>query len=181
MTRTTTDVRRVGLSEAILYPVKSISAVEADDLVPLIPTLLAAARYLVRSETEARDLTQATLEIAIRQLHQLRDPAKLRPWLLTILTRESRRLRRRLRDLVSIEPHVRDLHEADSADGSSLGLRQAVAVLAPRMRAAIVLHHMVGLTVAETASAMGVSENTVKSELKAGLRRLREDLDDRVV
>jgi RNA polymerase sigma factor (sigma-70 family) len=180
VTRTTTGIHHVGSSEVILYPVKSISAIEADDLVPLIPTLLAAARYMVRSEAEARDLTQATLEIGIRQLHQLRDPAKLRPWLLTILTRESRRLRRRLKHLVAIEPTVRDLHDGDSADGISLVIRQAIAALAPKMRAAIVLHHMVGLSVSETATAMGVSENTIKSELKAGLRRLREDLDDQV-
>ena len=42
------------------------------------------------------------------------------------------------------------------------------------MRTAVVIHHMVGLSVAETASAMGISENSVKSELKVGLERLRE-------
>ena len=37
------------------------------ELVALAPTLLAAARYLVRSEADAADLVQATLEIAVRR------------------------------------------------------------------------------------------------------------------
>ena len=37
---------------------------------------------------------------------------------------------------------------------------------------------MAGLSVAETATALGVSENTVKSQLKTGLARLREALGD---
>jgi len=34
------------------------------------------------------------------------------------------------------------------------------------------------LSVRQTAEALGVSENTVKSELKVGLARLREELTD---
>ena len=46
------------------------------------------------------------------------------------------------------------------------------------MRAAVVLHHMVGLPVRDAASALGVSENTVKTQLRTGLARLREALED---
>jgi DNA-directed RNA polymerase specialized sigma24 family protein len=37
---------------------------------------------------------------------------------------------------------------------------------------------MVGLSVRETAAALGVSENTAKARLKTGLARLREWLDE---
>ncbi len=57
-------------------------------------------------------------------------------------------------------------------------MRAALAKLPRRIRAAIALHYLAGLTVPETARAMGVSENTVKSQLKTGLERLREDLGD---
>lgn len=172
--------RPIGSGEAVVRPAVVV-AVGAEDLVPLIPTLLAAARYLVSGDAEARDLTQACLEIALRRLHQLRDPEKLRPWLLTILAREAMRLRRRLRRVVAFDPVVHDLQAPAPApsDERDLAVRQALAGLPRRMRAAVILHHLVGLTVAETAGAMHVSENTVKSELKAGLRRLREGLDDR--
>jgi RNA polymerase sigma-70 factor (ECF subfamily) len=151
------------------------TAIREADLVALAPIVLAAARYLVRSEADATDLAQATLEIGWRHRDQLRDTARLRAWLLAIETREAFRLRRRLRSLVSLDGHVVEAPVAGpSAD--DLEVRLAVAKLPERMRASVVLHHMVGLSVADTAEAMRVSENTVKTLLRLGLARLREVL-----
>ncbi len=145
------------------------------DLVALAPVVLAAARYLVRSEADATDLAQATLEIGWRHRAQLRDPARLRAWLLAIETREAFRLRRRLRSWVSLDGHVLEA-PAVGATADDLEVRLAIAKLPERMRASVVLHHLVGLSVADTASAMRVSENTVKTLLRLGLARLREVL-----
>jgi RNA polymerase sigma factor (sigma-70 family) len=46
----------------------------------------------------------------------------------------------------------------------------------PRQRAAIVLRYYQDLTEAQTAEAMGCSVGAVKSQVSAGLRRLRETL-----
>ena len=145
------------------------------ELVALAPALLAAARYLVRSDADAADLVQATLEIAVRRRAQLRDPASLRPWLLAILSREAFGLRRRVRNLISLEGSVIEVPVAGTSD-DDLAVRAAVAQLPTRTRAAVVLHHMAGLSVAETAEAMGVTDNTVKTLLRLGLARLREVL-----
>lgn len=150
----------------------------AESLVALIPTLLATARFLVKDESEARDLVQTTLEIGFHRLSQLRDPGKLRPWLLAIQAHEAARVRRRLGRLVSLESHVQEIGVGPSPDDRTFTLRQALERLPIRIRTAVVLHHMAGLSIAETAHAMGVAENTVKSELATGLRRLREGLDD---
>lgn len=148
------------------------------EVVAMAPTLLAAARYLVRSEADAQDLVQATLEIAVRHRAQLREAGSLRAWLLAIETREAFRVRRRLRSLVSLDGHgvieVPAVHDGPSDD--DLAIRAAVAKLPERMRAAVVLHHMAGLSVAQTAEAMRVSENTIKTLLRLGLARLREVL-----
>ncbi|MDP2350507.1 MAG: sigma-70 family RNA polymerase sigma factor [Chloroflexota bacterium] len=145
------------------------------DLIALAPTLLAAARYQVRSEADAADLVQTTLEIAVRRRGQLRDPSRLRPWLLAIETREAFRLRRRLRSLVSLDGRVVEIAVRGPSD-EDLAVRLAVAKLPPRMRAAVVLHHLAALPVTQTAEAMEVSENTVKTLLRLGLARLREVL-----
>lgn len=148
------------------------------ELVAMAPTLLAAARYFVRSEADAQDLVQATLEIAVRRRSQLRDRGSLRAWLLAIETREAFRLRRRLRHLVSLDGHavleVPAPHAGPSDD--DLAVRAAVGRLPERMRAAVVLHHMAGLSVAQTAEAMAVSDNTIKTLLRLGLAKLREVL-----
>jgi DNA-directed RNA polymerase specialized sigma24 family protein len=41
-----------------------------------------------------------------------------------------------------------------------------------------VLHYLADLSVANVARTMGISENTTKGHLKAGLVRLREELRD---
>jgi RNA polymerase sigma-70 factor (ECF subfamily) len=150
----------------------------AVDLAAFSPLLLATARAIVMNDVEAEDLVQTTLEIALRHRDQLRNPDALSSWLLTIETREAFRLVRRLRRLVRLDPDVAELASAGGDRTDAIVIRHALAGLPRRTRAAVVLHHMVGLSVFETGQALGVSENTVKSQLKTGLERLRRELGD---
>jgi len=140
------------------------------------PDLLAVALSIVFDLDEAEDLVQVTIEIALRRSEDLRASQSLLPWLLRIETREAFRLKRRLRRVVRLgwqQPPERA--SAEDTPGS-LEVRDALRRLPPRIRAAVVLHHMTGLSVADCAEALGVSENTVKTQLKRGLALLREDL-----
>jgi RNA polymerase sigma factor (sigma-70 family) len=142
------------------------------------PVLLAAARAITFDAVEAEDLVQTTFELALRNVHQLKDPAALRSWLLTIQTREAFRVVRRLRRSLGLRGAVVEVpvHPVSSTD--SLVIRDALRTLPPRMRAAIVLHHMAGLTVPQVARALDRSENTIRSQLRIGLQRLRKALRD---
>lgn len=142
------------------------------------PVLLASARALVRNESDARDLVQTTFEIATRRSSDLRDPTALRSWLLAIQLREASRWRRRLARLVRLSPEVTDISISPGPDADVIALRAALPKLPPRARSAVVLHYLADLSVADVARAMGISENTTKSHLKAGLARLREELGD---
>jgi len=142
------------------------------------PILLAAARALLRNEADARDLVQTTLEIASRKAGDLRDPAALRAWLLAIQVREAFRLRRRLAHLVRLSPDIVEISPSPGPETDVIALRAALAKLPPRSRAAVVLHYLADLSVANVARTMGISENTTKGHLKAGLVRLREELRD---
>jgi len=150
----------------------------AQDIARHTPVLLASARALMRSENEARDLVQSTLEIATRKAGDLRDPAAVRSWLLTIQVREALRLRRRLGHLVRLTPEIAEMPMSPGPDSDVIALRAALPKLPPRARAAVVLHYLAGLPVSEVARAMGISENTTKGHLKVGLARLREELKD---
>jgi RNA polymerase sigma-70 factor (ECF subfamily) len=142
------------------------------------PMLLATARALVRNESDARDLVQTTLEIATLKSSDLRDRAALRSWLLAIQVREAFRLRRRLARFVRLSPDVMEISISPGPDADVIALRTALPKLPPRARSAVVLHYLADLSVADVARAMGISENTTKSHLKAGLARLREELGD---
>jgi RNA polymerase sigma-70 factor (ECF subfamily) len=136
--------------------------------------LMATARSLLGYRGDAEDLVQTTFEVAIRHISELRDESAIWSWLVTIETHEAFRWRRRLsRSLLKSQDLSRQfVHDSST----SLELRDALSRLSPRIRTAVVLHYMADLTTAQTAMAMGVSENTVKTQLKTGLRQLKEAL-----
>jgi RNA polymerase sigma-70 factor (ECF subfamily) len=142
------------------------------------PLLLAAARAIARDESEAEDLVQTTFERALRAGPTIREPRAIRAWLLTVQTREALRVVRRLRRTLRLDPAIHELPIGGPETSASLELDEALGRLSRPIRAAVVLHHMVGLSVRETAEALGVTENTAKARLKAGLARLREYLDE---
>jgi RNA polymerase sigma-70 factor (ECF subfamily) len=142
------------------------------------PVLLAAARAILLDDVEAHDLVQATFELAWKHRQSLRDPGAARSWLLTIQAREAFRWRRRLARFVRLEGGLVETPAAALSAADSVAVRDALRTLSPRVRAAVVLHHMAGLPVAEVAGALGVSPNTIKTQLRLGLARLREELGD---
>jgi len=76
------------------------------------------------------------------------------------------------RERVSAE--LPDFAVVDSHRGDTTALVALLATLPAGMRTAVVLRYVEGLSVAETAAAMGCSEGNVKSQSARGLDRLRE-------
>lgn len=81
------------------------------------------------------------------------------------------RLRRR-RDHVGLDGF--DLAARDVDHDALLDLRAALADLAPGQRRVVVLRHLWGLSVEETAAELGIAPGTVKSQTADAVRRLRE-------
>jgi RNA polymerase sigma-70 factor, ECF subfamily len=142
------------------------------------PVLLAAARLITMDEAEAQDVVQITFEIALRRAHTLREPGSLKAWLLAIETREAVRRVRVMRRFLSFGSQVVEIVVPDQPHDDLLALRDGMRALPRRVRAAIALHYLEGYSVRETAATLGVSENTIKTQLKKGLARLREELRD---
>jgi RNA polymerase sigma factor (sigma-70 family) len=116
-----------------------------------------------------------TMVSAWERIGTLRDRGALRPWLLRIAARHALARRRRSAPdhalLEGVQPTT------SGADPDRIALAQALDALPPRIRACLSLHYYVGLSVAETATAIGISPNTVKYHLKTGLERLRTALE----
>ena len=66
------------------------------------------------------------------------------------------------------------VHESLS---TTIVVRELVASLPPRQRAALVLRYYVGMSVAETAAAMGCAEGTVKALAHRAIGALRASLE----
>lgn len=79
--------------------------------------------------------------------------------------------RSRRRESLMAEPPERAAGGADPAD--SLAVRRALAELAPRQRAAVVLRYLEDLPVAEVAALLGITEGTVKSQTARAIQSMR--------
>ena len=132
------------------------------------------AYLIVRDRLDAEDIMAETLITAWRKGPELRDPAALRPWLLKIATNKALSLRRGNARTVRFADDV-EFHGPDSTNplATSMALSSAVADLPAEMRAAIVLHYYADLPVDEVARVLGKRPNTVKSQLRVALERLR--------
>jgi RNA polymerase sigma-70 factor (ECF subfamily) len=154
--------------------------------------VMATLRRLCRSRHDAEDVFQETAARVWRHLPgraELRNP---RAWLMTVAYR------------AFVDARARRRHHPPEAVGDSAGdsvidpvdtrvgppdraaertetcdrVHAAVAGLPAAVREVVALHYQGGLTIAQTAAAMDVSEGTVKSRLNAALRRLREALEE---
>jgi RNA polymerase sigma-70 factor, ECF subfamily len=137
------------------------------------------AYLILRNAADAEDVLMDTLLVALDRGSSLRDSTAMRPWLLKIATNQALGRRRRFRRVtwLQLSPDTPGI-SIDTTE--HIALIQGLATLPVRSRAAVVLHYYADLPVAEVAAVMGTSQNTVKSQLRTGLARLRDVLDTSV-
>ncbi len=134
----------------------------------------------------ADDAVQAAWSVAWRKLGALRDPERLKPWLVSVAANEARQLTRRRRrvafveiDMATYAPAVLEPGAADPADrAGELDLERVLRHLSPDERSLLALRYDAGLDSRE----IGVLEHrpaaTVRWRLARLLARLRKELSD---
>lgn len=136
--------------------------------------MLRVAYVVLADASLAEDAAQAAWINAWRNLKQLRDPNKVRAWLLAITTNEARQLSRRQR---RSHDEMESVASASIADPALLDLARALARLSNNERRLLSLKFVGGLSSDEIGDALGVSANAVRHRLMRLLYRLREELD----
>jgi RNA polymerase sigma-70 factor (sigma-E family) len=109
--------------------------------------------------------------------NRLRDPAAAEAYVRRVMVNTSISWWRRRwnREVATADlPEPAYANDSTAAVDENLRLQQALARLAPRMRAVIVLRYAEDRTEAEVAAIMGISVGAVKSAASRGLARLRE-------
>jgi RNA polymerase sigma-70 factor (ECF subfamily) len=139
----------------------------------------AVAYLILRNERDAEETLADTLMTAWRKIGSLRDPERLRPWLLTTATRLALRRRRGFRPRVVSLDVAMEIPDRQPPLIDRLALQQAINALPPRMRAVLALHDVADLPLADVAAALGRSENTIKTQLREARARIRRELGDR--
>jgi RNA polymerase sigma-70 factor (ECF subfamily) len=134
---------------------------------------------LTGSPAAAEDLAQQTFLSLVRARGRFQEGSRVKPWLYAIATNAARdwQRRRRPEDLTeegelpasvpAEEPAQRDV-------GLERAVQRALAELPEGQRVPIVLHRFEGMSFAEIAESMGLTESAVKVRAHRGYARLRE-------
>ena len=146
-----------------------------------VARLDAAARLILRDHELARDAVQEGFIRAWRNLPTLRDPDRFEGWLRSLVAHACIDvLRRRGRRPIEVElspvdgPAIADIASV-VADRELLEL--ALRRLQPEQRAVIVLHYYLGMSLPETAAALGIPIGTAKSRHHRSLAIMRGAID----
>jgi RNA polymerase sigma factor (sigma-70 family) len=155
---------------------------------PLIPALRRYAVSLLRDRSDADDLVQDTLELAITRWHQRRDDGSVRSWLFAIVHNLAiSRLRQHRRRGGSHLP-IDDAQEAvlampprQEAGLQHRDLVRALDALPEEQRSVLLLVTVEGLSYAETAEVLGIPTGTVMSRLSRARDRMIQLMDGEAV
>jgi len=149
-------------------------------LLELLPRIRNLIRYLLRGDESVDDIAQEAMIAILRGLPSFRGEGSLRAWADRIVARVALGWVRRDRRQKSLERESVAQGEPPSAvetPDQYLVRRQAVARLdrlSYEQRHALVLHHVVGLSVPEVAAQLSVPIETVRSRLRLAQNKLRQ-------
>ena len=143
-------------------------------------------RFLVASvgPHDGADCFQETVISALRAYPGLQHADNLRGWLFTIAHRKViDHARRRARAVPMADPPEVRAAPATEPDGPGAAaladprLWAAVRALPPKQRTAVVQRHLLDRPYAEVAAIIGCSEEAARQSVRAGLQRLRHELE----
>ena len=149
------------------------------------PRFLGHAYRLTGERELARDIVQEAWLDIFRGLSRLDDAAAFPAWGFRIVTRRaadairSAQRRRRHNDAARHEAAVNGVENMPETDGALMigPISHALAALPKEQRAAIALHYLEEMSIADVAKAMGVPPGTVKTRLLHGRRKLKAALE----
>jgi RNA polymerase sigma-70 factor (ECF subfamily) len=169
----TSAIRQAAAGDAIAFA-RIVDAYHAD---------MIRVAYVVSggSQELADDAVQAAWTIAWRKLGSVRDPHRLKAWLISVAANEARQLCRHQRRhaVVELDIELADRGGFDPAEhAEDVDLRRAVERLSADDRALLALRYEAGLDSAEIGALAGRPAATIRWRLARLVTRLRKELSD---
>ena len=161
---------------------------------PCERALFLAARGVLGNDADAEEIAQEAVLKAFSNLRRFRGESKFSTWLIQIALNEARmRLRKERRTLhESLDQPLRedegDYVPRDFADWREIplealqrkelrdALARAIASLAPKYREVLILRDVEHLSIADTATVLGITEASVKTRLLRARLQVRDAL-----
>jgi len=171
-----------GSPSALAELLDGVSARNRDSftrLVTLLDTDLMRLAFIVSGDAEvAQDAVQTAWERLWHRPPSMRDPARIRSWLLSVAANEARRAsRRRKRGRIlerEISQHSDPIDPGARAD--AVDLHVSIQRMPSADRELLGLRYVLGLSSREIAAHLHLSPEGVRTRLRRTLGRLREDM-----
>ena len=145
------------------------------------PSLYRTAYLLLGDRGLAEDLVQTALAKTYASWGKVRDPGAARAYARTTLVNTAWSWFRKRGWRAELPTERVESGSYDEDPSARPAMAAALAHLAPRQRAVVVLRFYEDLSVAETARALHCSEGTVKSQTSDALTKLRGLLGEAVI
>lgn len=141
----------------------------------MVPAVRRLTWRMLGDEASAEDATAEAFIRTLTRWPKVRDLPHRDAWIMRVATNVALDVLRKRRREAGVASEGEAAWEGDDPV-LRMDLSAALAALPRRQREVVVLRHVAGLTEAETAAAMGVSVNTVKTHGARGIAALRADL-----
>jgi RNA polymerase sigma-70 factor (ECF subfamily) len=171
--------KHTGEAARVGAPLPGREAVESL-LLELLPRVRNLVRYLVRGDADVEDISQEALIALLHGLPTYRGDGHLRSWADRVVARTTfawLRRRRYNRSPQLEEPEALVSVASDDAPPDEYVHRHHLVLLLDRLpneqRHALVLHHVLEMSVPEIAAELGIPFETVRSRLRLGRAALR--------
>ncbi|WP_252501647.1 RNA polymerase sigma factor [Sporosarcina sp. Marseille-Q4943] len=135
------------------------------------------ASAITRNREMAKDAVQETFIRVYRQIGNYNPTLPFDPWFYRILTNECLRLMKRESPLSNIETFENDPSLAEESFDQLRELYDIIQALDDSHRIPLILKYIKGFSEKEIADILGLNQNTVKSRLFKGRKRLKEQLE----
>jgi RNA polymerase sigma-70 factor (ECF subfamily) len=142
----------------------------------------AIALAVLGRPSDAEDVAQEALMIALTRIGTCREPKLFRSWMFQIVRNHARnwRDRRRLRDVAPSEQIAESVHSGPAPDAMAFRFRllEAMKLLGSMETEVVLLHDLEGWTHPEIAAALGISVVMSRQHLFQARRKLRTSLHE---
>ena len=145
------------------------------------PGLYRTAYLMLGDHQLAEDLTQTALAKTYASWRKVKEPAAAPAYARVVMANTAASWFRRRSWRSELPTESLPEHGVEHDPTTSTALLDALATLAPRQRAVVVLRYYDDLSVRDVAHALGISEGTVKSQTSDALARLRAQLGETAI
>ncbi|WP_431802217.1 RNA polymerase sigma factor [Halobacillus andaensis] len=140
---------------------------------------LRTAFAIAKSEADAADIVQETFIRVYRSFDSYDETKPFKPWFYRILMNETNRLLKKRSDPRSVIIDVEKdeaLHPVSSVQGEYEDLQEALDQLDHHHKTVLVLKYLHGFSEKEIAAILDENQNTIKSRLFKGRKKLKQVL-----